>query len=173
MWTSSTQHQKWCSHIQNITVKTCKSCTRLFTLSKQTFSSHVSEAAYYYLRFYRCKYRNSNKKKNSGCHNVNWREFWALLPIIQYNYFLLHKLSFKLKEKATLKKLAIFTEKHLCLLRRDSFIKNRLQHKCFLVNIAKCFEHLFWRKLWTAAPGSQPRVSPEGPTLGSHPMVPP
>ena len=58
---SSTQHQKWCFDIQNITGKTCKYRTRLFTLSKQTFPSHVSEATYY-LRFCWRKYRYSKKQ---------------------------------------------------------------------------------------------------------------
>ena len=117
-----------------------KSRTRLFDLSKQTFPSHVSEVDYY-LRFYRCQYRNSR----------------ALLPVIQYNYFL-HKLSFKLKEKATLKS---FAGKHLCLLKTDSFIKKRLQRRCFPVNC-----EMF-------CPVTQPRVPPQGPILGSHPRVPP
>ena len=125
-----------------------KSRTRLFDLSKQTFPSHVSEVDYY-LRFYRCQYRNSR----------------ALLPVIQYNYFL-HKLSFKLKEKATLKNFAIFTGKHLCLLKTDSFIKKRLQHRCFPVNIAKCF-------VLRLSLGSHLRVPSQGPTLGSHFRVPP
>ena len=42
-----------------------KSRTRIFTLSKQAFPSHVSEAAYY-LRFYRRKYRNSNKRNSNN-----------------------------------------------------------------------------------------------------------
>ena len=66
-------HQKWCCHIQNIWLvkRDNISRTKLFTLSKQTFPSHFSEAAYY-LRFYR------RKKKISGCYNC--REFWSLLP---------------------------------------------------------------------------------------------
>ena len=146
--------------------------TRPFTLSKQTFPSHVSEAAYYlrfyqrkYRRLYPRKYRKSNKIFFTGCLNANWREFWALLPIIQYNYFLLHKLSFKLKEKAALKNLAIFTGKHLCLLKRDSFLKNRLQHRSgvflwILQNVLNTyFEESCERLLLRLNLGSHLRVS--------------
>ena len=133
-----------------------KSRTRLFTLSKQTFPSHVSEVAYY-LRFY-------------------WRQYRALLPIIQYNYFL-HKLFFRLKEKATLKNFTIFTGKHLCLLKRDSFIRRDSNTGVFLWILQNVLNTTFEEScellLLRLNLGPHLRVPPYDPTLGSHLRVPP
>ena len=56
-------------------------------------------------------------------------------------------------KKAVLKNFAIFTKKHLCWsflnkvadLEVYSFIKKRLQHRCFLVNIVKTLRAPIWR----------------------------
>ena len=65
-----------------------KSRTRLFILSKQTFpSQHFTFLKqFFYLRFYRHK----NEETLiiflfRVCLNANWREFWTLLPITEYN----------------------------------------------------------------------------------------
>ena len=57
-------------------------------------------------------------------------------------------------KKAVLKNFAIFTGKHLCWnlffnknagLQGPSFIKKRLEHRCFLRTLRNFQEHLFWR----------------------------
>ena len=57
-------------------------------------------------------------------------------------------------KKAVLKTLAIFTGKHLCWnlffdknagLQGPSFIKNTLEHRCFLRTLRNFSEHLFWK----------------------------
>ena len=99
----------------------------------------------------------------------------SIVAVTECNYFL-HKLSFKLKEKAALKNFAIFTGKHLCLLKRDSFIKKRLQHRCFPGNITKCFrtpilKNSCERLLLGLTLGSHLMVPPYDLTLWSHPKV--
>ena len=103
-----------------------KSRTRIFTLSKQASRPTFLKQLIIY-GFIDVNIETLIKETLiiTGCLNSNWREFWALLPIIEYNYFL-QKLSFKLKEKAPLKNFAVLTGKHLFLLKRDSFIKKTL-----------------------------------------------
>ena len=99
-----------------------------------------------------------------------------MLPIIEYNYFF-RKLSFQPKE-AALTNFAVFTGKHLCLLTRGSFIKKRHQHRCFPVNISKCFRATILknsceRLLLRLTLESHPRVLPQGLTIGSLHKAPP
>ena len=48
-----------------------------------------------------------------------------------------------------LKNLAIFTGKHLCWrFVLINFIKKRLQHSCFPVNVAKCFSTVFHMEIY-------------------------
>ena len=81
-------------------------------------------------------------------------------------------------KKRLLSKISQYSQesKHLCLLKRDSFIKTRLQHWCFSVNIAKCFRTSILKNSWERlllrlTLGSHFRVPPQGPTLGSYPRV--
>ena len=69
-----------------------KSDIRPFTLIKQTFSSQHNTFLKQpiCLRFYQRKNEETLINIFSGCLNVNWRECWALLPILKYNDFLTH-----------------------------------------------------------------------------------
>ena len=82
------------------------------------------------------------KKVNSGCYGA----ISLSGTHIFYRNFRFQKLQQPPEmsyEKAVLKNFATFTEKYLCWslflikLQAGNFIKKRLQHRCFLVNIAK------------------------------------
>lgn len=54
-------------------------------------------------------------------------------------------------KEPVLKSLAVFTEKHLCLIffstKMRDFIKEGLPHMCFPANIAKCFKNTYFENI--------------------------